>query len=642
MRSSIYSSLFLLILVIVSIVYASPSPYSISYKPPGGFTRSLTLYAPAVTRSGEGALIKVNLTLIYPGSGRVYFSAQPLVELDTQATARIAAYVASRVAGYDFYRYNYIVDMTSGSIVVGGPSAGGLMTIGFISLFLNKTPNQWVTMTGMINPDGSIGPVGGLLGKLQAVADKGFKVFLIPYGEEETMIARREIHRFLWGYYETISYEIVNLVEKGRELGVDVIDVASIVDAMRYFLNITYQPQTVNPVLPTTVNDLLEKYLMKDRDYALKIYDRVDTMYGKLNILKQIRLYHTVKEAEDAINRLNDLIGKGLFKAAFIEIPNVLSPVLRAYWTIKYERKELRIDDLIVEANKTINETYKLFAGGNIGLNPVSIEAYRNYYLALNSYIGLMKKIKNANPENVINRVSSIIGRLNYTQQLINISEKIGASGYSITEKDLHLLYSIADSTISYAYSLAKDVGSTNEYINKAVDMFNKAIDALNINDTYAAIPLLIDTITYADIGIEKLFITNTSVLSSIARYLRETALTYVSPSDYGDVFYILAGDDYRSYGPIDEALKYYMKASLYSSILSKYNASNKTYTIKPPQLSIPSGPNKTPQPVITLPGDPMKSFILGILTGIIISFIIYMFSRIFVQRKDSETGLVY
>ena len=39
-------------------------------------------------------------------------------------------------------------------------------------------------MTGMINPDGTVGPVGGILEKIMGANSKGIKVFLIPSGSQ--------------------------------------------------------------------------------------------------------------------------------------------------------------------------------------------------------------------------------------------------------------------------------------------------------------------------------------------------------------------------------------------------------------------------------------------------------------------------
>jgi uncharacterized protein len=633
--------LLLLTLPPLSSAILAINPYTVYSR---GFRRSLVVYAPAVTRSGEGALIEVNLTLIYPGSGRVYFSAQPLVELDTQATARIAAYVASRITGYDFYRYDYIVDMTSKSIVVGGPSAGGLMTIGFISLLLNKTPNKWVTMTGMINPDGSIGPVGGLLGKLEAVAEKGFKVFLIPYGQEETVIPRREVKRFLWGYYEVIRYERVNLVEKGAELGVNVIGVANIVEAMKYFLNITINTSTINPSLPVNMTNTIKELALRDEKVLSRIYNETGSEYNRMNVIDRFRFHGLVKNIKEEVGVIDSLNNRRLFIASLMESPEVLSDTLYGYWLIMYEQGKLDIESIEESINKTLNTTSNLFRTHNISLNPLSLEAYREYYTALNSYIDYLRKKNSLDLENRLSILAEIYSSLNYSQQLLNISGYSVEGLYGLTSRDLHLLYSIADSAVSYAYSLAKDIGSTNEYINDASNYFSRGLDALELNNTYAAIALFINSIVYADIGIEKLFISDDRILLNITSYLRESALAYIStPNDYSDIFYINAGDQYLSMGLIDESMLNYVKASMYASTLLKNVSVKGIIGINPviPTISINRSPGSSGgnriKPILVLPGDPMKSFILGVLVGITVFTIILLISKLFTRRKRFE-----
>jgi len=65
---------------------------------------------------------------------------------------------------------------------VDGPSAGALMTIGVIAAARGDTFKTDVAMTGAINPDGSIGPVGGIPHKIEGAAAKGIKLMMIPGG----------------------------------------------------------------------------------------------------------------------------------------------------------------------------------------------------------------------------------------------------------------------------------------------------------------------------------------------------------------------------------------------------------------------------------------------------------------------------
>ena len=43
-----------------------------------------------------------------------------------------------------------------------------------------------MTMTGTINPDGTVGPVGGIPQKVEGAADEGIKTVLIPAGQRNT------------------------------------------------------------------------------------------------------------------------------------------------------------------------------------------------------------------------------------------------------------------------------------------------------------------------------------------------------------------------------------------------------------------------------------------------------------------------
>ena len=57
------------------------------------------------------------------------------------------------------------------------------MTLATISLLENWTIDKNLVMTGMINPDGSIGPIGGIPYKIDAASSVGATRFLIPKGQ---------------------------------------------------------------------------------------------------------------------------------------------------------------------------------------------------------------------------------------------------------------------------------------------------------------------------------------------------------------------------------------------------------------------------------------------------------------------------
>jgi PDZ domain-containing protein len=64
---------------------------------------------------------------------------------------------------------------------IGGPSAGLMFTLGIIDLSgQDLTGGQFIAGTGTIDPDGNVGPIGGILLKMIAAREAGARVFLVP------------------------------------------------------------------------------------------------------------------------------------------------------------------------------------------------------------------------------------------------------------------------------------------------------------------------------------------------------------------------------------------------------------------------------------------------------------------------------
>lgn len=100
---------------------------------------------------------------------------------------------------------------------IDGPSAGGLMTAAVLASLLGDTIDPTVSMTGTINPDGTIGPVGGIPHKIVGAAEAGKTTVLVPSGQ-----------RF---DYDFAAQQSVDLVSVGEQNGVEVILVPDIYTA---------------------------------------------------------------------------------------------------------------------------------------------------------------------------------------------------------------------------------------------------------------------------------------------------------------------------------------------------------------------------------------------------------------------------
>ncbi|MHB8604452.1 MAG: S16 family serine protease [Thermoplasmatota archaeon] len=144
--------------------------------------------AVAVAQTSQGLVGAVaNVSISQEnGSGLLFIDTQPFTEVDMQGSARLAVRVAGTVTGLDVSRRDFFYVIRSDSQIIGGPSAGGVLTVGAIAALEGWAIDPHVFMTGTINPDGSIGPVGGIPEKAAAAADRGATLFLFPVGEEIT------------------------------------------------------------------------------------------------------------------------------------------------------------------------------------------------------------------------------------------------------------------------------------------------------------------------------------------------------------------------------------------------------------------------------------------------------------------------
>ncbi|ADB57328.1 S16 family serine protease [Archaeoglobus profundus] len=186
----------------------------------------------------EGAVIDITVT-VTDGEGKVFVSTSPYTEIDMQGSAQLAALTACDLLGLDFTKYNFYYEIEADAPIVGGPSAGGVMTVATICVLKNLTPRSDVFMTGMIYPDGYIGPVGGIPYKLEAAAKSGAKIFLIPEGQRIVYITKTvEEKKGPFVFIRQVT-EPVDVVELGKNLGVKVIEVETIEQALWYYTGYT-------------------------------------------------------------------------------------------------------------------------------------------------------------------------------------------------------------------------------------------------------------------------------------------------------------------------------------------------------------------------------------------------------------------
>ncbi|MFW6121879.1 MAG: S16 family serine protease [Petrotogales bacterium] len=245
--------------------------------------RNVTVYAPAVAQTTNGyvgVISTITVTIQNNGSGRVFVDTLPLTQIDMQGSARLAVKVASALVKNDERcnispsNYDYFFVVRTSSPIIGGPSAGAIMTAAVVSLLENWTIDSKTVMTGMINPDGSIGPVGGIIQKIDAAYSVGATRFLIPKGQgtyTETITETVSNN----GWTQIITRQVTrNVTDYARENYVmDVVEVEDINDVLVYLTGWDF------PVVESQYRITTEDYIDSMKPLASDLLNEANESY---------------------------------------------------------------------------------------------------------------------------------------------------------------------------------------------------------------------------------------------------------------------------------------------------------------------------------------------------------------------------
>lgn len=145
------------------------------------YAYTVHISAPAVLNGTDtGTLTGVSLN-VTPGNGIIEINAGNMsVGNDTVNSAKQAVYYAATYLNKSQASYNFIFTIdTLGS--VSGPSAGALFTVMAIAALEHKQLIGNFTETGTINPNGTIGQIGGIFDKVGAAQKYHKKFIIVPY-----------------------------------------------------------------------------------------------------------------------------------------------------------------------------------------------------------------------------------------------------------------------------------------------------------------------------------------------------------------------------------------------------------------------------------------------------------------------------
>jgi hypothetical protein len=216
---------------------------------------------------------------------------------------RAAGWLASVVAAgfVDMDLANTRVSFDVGG-EIGGPSVGGLMTVGLVAALRGDQVRDDAAMTGTINPDGSIGVVGGVPHKIEAAAKAGKKLVVIPAG-------------FRVMRDENLKKE-VDLFEHGKKHGVEVREVSDLFAA--YQLMTGKELPRLAPALAPEIGEdkAYERIRNRTREW-LAHYQKAQEACAKLPDASKGKSHESaVAEARKAADLAERLLKEGVAGAA--------------------------------------------------------------------------------------------------------------------------------------------------------------------------------------------------------------------------------------------------------------------------------------------------------------------------------------
>nr|QBM01338.1 hypothetical protein [uncultured archaeon] len=197
----------------------------------------IAMKVPAVDDKGNG-LSTYLVVEVMPGSGRTLVDIDNLLFwADTQQNIRTARRVAANMTGMDINKYDLVYSIYANATVIGGESAGAAITIATIAALENKRLNESVMITGTINHDGSIGPVGEIIAKAKAAKQSGSKLFLVPLLQSRDVLYETSQHCEKFGPTQVCTVEQVpRKISVSNQSGIEVVEVGSVQEAIKYLL----------------------------------------------------------------------------------------------------------------------------------------------------------------------------------------------------------------------------------------------------------------------------------------------------------------------------------------------------------------------------------------------------------------------
>ncbi|RLG34074.1 hypothetical protein DRN98_03020, partial [Methanosarcinales archaeon] len=599
----------LLVTIVFLILLPSFSQFPVVALSPGQISegnislyyRNVTVYAPAVANTDNGyvgVISTITVTVQSNGSGRVFVDTLPLTQIDMQGSARLAVKVASAFVENDNScnvtpsNYDFFFVVRTDSPIIGGPSAGGVMTVATIALLENWTINNKTVMTGMINPDGSIGPIGGIPEKIDAAHSVGATRFLIPKGQGTytEMVTETTVEN---GWTQIITHPVTRNVSDYamQNYGMDVKEVADINDALLYLTGHTFSVPESNEQITTenyidSMKPLASTLLNEANNSYKNASDSLDnsTISNRYPFYYKNQITDIFNDAETQLQEAEEWYGQELYYSSTSKSFQSLIDSRFVIYACEYfnsddeqgyiqtlldEARSLYNNESIKAKNATINGTISLQCVGAAQKRVSDASSYisdaENSFDS-HDYLTSLYKIAYA-----IERSKSVGWWLNISSYF-NDSGKINNTMLTNLNEEY-----IEDAQQSIAYSniLLQEMGKSSQYLNDA----NNLLDSARADkESYPAAALFeaLEALVKGNLALELV----DGVTNDKIERARESASNSISESRSSGIEPVLAVSYYEyaqslsNASSLDDAIVYYKYSDIIAGLVGLTSAS--------------------------------------------------------------------
>lgn len=212
----------------------------------------------------------------------------------------MAAYQASSSVGRELTDYEF---SARGYGLIDGPSASALFTAAMMAAMIGLPIRREFTMTGTVNPDGTVGPVGGIPNKFLAAIQKGKKVLGYPVGQ-----------RFARDYY---SKKMVDLHRLAARAGARAVEVGTVFEAFKHLTGVPFpRPRALRQSEMELPQGVFAKLQMFTNKWA-KIFKTYTKGFMGLRLNKVSDATKRINIALKYMKKASQLLQEGSVAAAY-------------------------------------------------------------------------------------------------------------------------------------------------------------------------------------------------------------------------------------------------------------------------------------------------------------------------------------